>query len=152
MNNSMIRVIGIIFLIAGFFIDNIVDSLTIVNEIHVVKLGLSEPTEAISSAVKQIDDIVTEKEDRLAIAIFNKVCADRIIKWPSFTQQQLNDVYVAAAKKFFGNSISGKYELLSSFSVSVFQDVTGDDIHELSSSEKLEIISRLNGISWHLLN
>lgn len=152
MNNSMIRVIGIIFVIAGFFIDNIVDSLTVVNEIQVVRLGLSEPSEEISNAVRQIDDIVTEEEDRLAIAIFNKVCADRIMKWPSFTQQQFNDVYVAAAKKFFGNSISGKYGLLSSFTVDIFKDVTGDDIHELSSSEKLEIINRLNGISWYLLN
>ena len=152
MNNSMIRVIGIVFIISGFFIDDIVDLLTVVNEVEVVQLGLSQPSDEISSIVGGIDDIVKDKEDRLAIAIFNKVCADRIIKWPSFTQQQLNDVYVAAAKKFFGNSISGKYELLSSFSVSVFRDVTGDDIHELSSSEKLEIISRLNGISWHLLN
>lgn len=152
MNNSMIRVIGIIFLIAGFFIDNIVDSLTVVNEIQVVRLGLSQPSDEISSIVSKIDDIVKDKEDRLAIAIFNKVCADRIPNWPEFTQQEWNDVYVSAAKKFFGNSLRGKYADLDIFIVSLISDVTGDEIGNLSASDRKQIVNRLNGVSWFLLN
>lgn len=152
MNNSMIRVIGIIFLIAGFFIDNIVDSLTVVNEIQVVRLGLSQPSDEISSIVSKIDDIVKDKEDRLAIAIFNKVCADRIPNWPEFTQQEWNDVYVSAAKKFFGNSLRGKYADLDIFIVSLISDVTGDEIGNLSASDRKQIVDRLNGVSWFLLN
>lgn len=152
MNNSMIRVIGIIFLIAGFFIDNIVDSLTVVNEIQVVRLGLSQPSDEISSIVSRIDDIVKDKEDRLAIAIFNKVCADRIPNWPEFTQQEWNDVYVSAAKKFFGNSLRGKYADLDIFIVSLISDVTGDEIGNLSASDRKQIVDRLNGVSWFLLN
>jgi hypothetical protein len=150
MNSSMIRVIGILFLICGFFIDDIVDSFTLVNEIEVVRLGLPQPSEEISSAVTAIDDIVTEPEDRLALAIFNKVCAERILNWPEFNQQQWNDAYVFAAKKFFGNSIQGKYESLNTFIVSIISEVTGEDIVNLSAGQKKEIIDRLNGIAWTL--
>lgn len=151
MNNSMIRVIGIVFLVAGFFIDDIVDSFTVVNEVEVVRLGLSQPSDEISNIVADIDDIVTDKEDRLAIAIFNKVCADRIPNWPEFTQQEWNDIYVSAAKKFFGNSMRGKYENLDTFIVSLISDITGDEIGNLSADDRKQVVDRLNGIAWHLI-
>ena len=152
MNNAMFRTIGIVFMVAGFFIDDIVDSFTLVNEVEVVQLGLSQPSEEVSSIVGQIDDIITEDQDRLSMAIFNKVCADRISNWPELNQQQFNDVYVSAAKKFFGDSMKGKYEELDRFLVKVIMDVTGDDIHNLSPPERSDIIDRLNGISWVLVN
>lgn len=151
MNNSMIRVIGIVFLVAGFFIDDIVGSFTVINEVEVVQLGLSQPSDEISSIVSGIDDIVKDKEDRLAIAIFNKVCADRIPTWPEFTQQEWNDIYVSAAKKFFGNSLRGKYADLDTFIVSLISDVTGDEIGNLSANDRKQIVDRLNGVSWYLI-
>ena len=47
MNSSMLRVIGIVFLVAGFFIDDIVDNFTVINEVEVVELGLSQPSDEI---------------------------------------------------------------------------------------------------------
>ena len=151
MNSSMLRVIGIVFLVAGFFIDDIVDNFTVINEVEVVELGLSQPSDEISSIVDPIDDIITDSNDRLSMAIFNKICADRIPNWPQLNQQDFNDVYVSAAKKFFGDSMKGKYEDLDRFLIKVIMDVTGDDIHSLTPEERSKIIERLEGISWHLV-
>ena len=152
MNSSMLRVIGIVFMVCGFFIDDIVSSLTVVNEVEVVQLGLSQPSDEISSIVKEIDDIITDRNDKLSMAIFNKVCADRIAKWPELNQQEFNNVYVNAAKKFFGDSMKGKYEPLDRFLVGVIMDVTGDDIHNLTPQERAAISARLSGMAWHLVN
>lgn len=152
MNSPMLRIIGIVFLVAGFFIDDIVSSLTVVNQVEVVQLGLSQPSEEISSLISSIDDIITEDKDRLLMAIFNKVCSDRMVNWPDLNQQEFNDVYVSAAKKFFGNSMNNKYEQLDEFLVETIMDVTGDDIHNLTPLERSKIIERLNGISWYLVN
>ena len=151
MNSSMLRTIGIVFLVAGFFIDDIVESFTVVNNIEVVELGLSQPSDEISSIVAPIDDIITDENDRLSMAVFNKVCADRINKWPELNQQEFNDVYVSAAKRFFGDSMANKYEPLDRFLVKVIMDVTGDDIHSLSSEERSKKVNRLNGIAWYLI-
>jgi hypothetical protein len=48
--------------------------------------------------------------------------------------------------------MKGKYEELDRFLVKVIMDVTGDDIHNLSPPERSDIIDRLNGISWVLVN
>lgn len=148
----MLRVIGIVFLVAGFFINDIVDSLTIINQVEVVQLGLSQPSDEVSSIVGGIDDIIKDENDKLSMAIFHKVCSDRIKNWPDLNQQEFNDVYVNAAKKFFGDSMKGKYEPLDGFLVKIIMDVTGDDIHNLSQEERLKITQRLNGIAWHLIN
>lgn len=152
MNNAMLRVIGIVFIICGFFIDDIVSSLTVVNQIEVVQLGISQPSDKVSSIVKEIDDIISDKEDKLSMAIFNKVCSDRISKWPELNQQEFNDVYVSAAKKFFGDSMKGKYESLDEFMIDAIMNVTGDDIHNLTMDEKTAISERLEAIAWHLIN
>lgn len=152
MNSSMLRIIGIVFLMTGFFIDDIVDSFTVVNQVEVVELGLSQPSDEISSLTSSIDDIITEDKDRLLMAIFNKVCTDRMVEWPDFNQQEFNDIYVSAAKKFFGNSMNNKYEQLDEFLVKTIMDVTGDDIHNLTQLERSKIVERLNGISWYLVN
>ena len=151
MNSAMFRIIGIVFIISGLFIDDIVKSLTFVNEVEIIQLGLSQPTDEISSSVSEISDIITDTEDRLAMAIFNKVCIDRINNWPEFNQQDFNDIYVGAAKNFFGDSMKDKYEGLDKFLIKVMIDITGDDIHNLSISERQELINKFNGIAWHLI-
>lgn len=147
----MFRVVGIIFIVAGFFIDDIVDNLTVINEVEVVQLGLSQPSDEISEEVSRINEIVTDADDQLALAIFNKVAADRIQHWPAFDQQQFNDVYVSAAKKFFGDSMKDKYEELDKFLLSAIMEITGDDLHKLSVSERQNLVDKLYGVSYHLL-
>lgn len=151
MNDSMFRVVGIVFIVAGFFIDDIVDNLTVVNEVEVVQLGLSQPSDEISKEVSRINEIVTDDDDQLALAIFNKVAADRIQHWPDFDQQQFNNAYVSAAKKFFGDSMKNKYEELDRFLLSAIMEITGDDIHKLSVSERAKLVDKLYGVSYHLL-
>jgi hypothetical protein len=153
MNSKMINLLfGLIIVLYGVFGKTISENLSIVNEIEVVDLYIDEPSETILNDTKAISGIITEKEDRLAFAVFNKVCSNRMQKWPNITQQDLNDVYVEAAKKYFGNSIDNKYEGLGSFIESKFESVTGEDIHTLTKTEIEEISQILLGVSWNLVN
>jgi hypothetical protein len=152
MNNALFRLAGVAIILFGIFGKNVLETLTVLNEVEVVNLGLSQPSENVSSAVSKVADIVTVDEDRLSIAIFNMVCADRMANWSSFNQQEFNDIYVSAAKNFFGDSMRGKYEMLDEFLVEAIMEVTGEELHSITAVEKQEIINRLNGIAWFLTN
>ena len=71
-------------------------------------LGIQKPTDAIAQQVSKITNIVTNDTDRLNLAVFNKVFADRIISYDIDTQK-LNHLYTLAGKYFFGDSLKDKY-------------------------------------------
>lgn len=153
MNNKMINLLfGIFIILYGVFGKTISENLSIINEIEVIDLYIEEPSEAILNQTAGISKIIAEQEDRISFAVFNKVCSDRMQQWPEVNQQNLNDIYVLAAKKYFGNSINGKYEGLSDFVVDNIESVSGEDIHVLSESEIKQIAELLRGMSWNLVN
>jgi hypothetical protein len=143
---------GLVIVLYGVFGKTISENLSIVNEIEVIDLYIDKPPEAILNDTNDISDIISEKEDRISFAVFNKVCSDRMQKWPNINQQDLNDVYVEAAKKYFGNSINNKYDGLAVFIKGKFQSVTGDDVHTLTKAELENISQILLGMSWNLVN
>jgi len=153
MNSKMINLLfGLVIVLYGVFGKTISENLSIVNEIEVIDLYIDKPPEAILNDTNDISDIISEKEDRISFAVFNKVCSDRMQKWPNINQQDLNDVYVEAAKKYFGNSINNKYDGLAVFIKGKFQSVTGDDVHTLTKAELENISQILLGMSWNLVN
>ena len=153
MNNKAILFLGIILMFVGAFGKTALKNLPVtINEVEVIDLGVLKPSTDVSNSVSVISEIVTDSQDRLNIAIFNKVFAQRILTWDSVTQQMVNDVYVTAAKSFFGDSLKDKYEGLDEFLVKTLEVVVGDDIHTLTTTERREISDLFYGISWHLIN
>lgn len=116
-----------------------------------VNLNIPKPSELELEKTSRISEIVTEKEDKINICIFNKIFGDRILKY-DISQQELNDLYVLSAKSFFGNSLKNKYEELDSFLKNAMMNITGDEIHQLTDEEKLELQKIFYGISWSLNN
>lgn len=151
MSKKTSLIIGLIILLLSSN-NKLLDSVNLPpKEIEVLDISIEKPSEDISSKVSIISDIVKEEQDRINIAVFNKVFADRLIRY-DVNQQQLNDVYVLSAKNFFGDSIRNKYDSLDVFLKGVISDVTGDDIHILSEDEKSELSNRFYGVSWYLIN
>lgn len=151
MSKKASLIVGLIILLLSSN-NNLLDSVNIPpKEVEVIDLTITEPSEDISKSVSIISDIVKEEEDRINIAVFNKVFADRVTGY-EVNQQQLNDIYVLSAKNFFGGSIKDKYDSLDVFLKGVISDVTGDDVHVLSENEKSELSDMFYGISWHLIN
>jgi hypothetical protein len=114
-------------------------------------LDIQKPTDAIAQQVSKITNIVTNDTDRLNLAVFNKVFADRIISYDIDTQK-LNHLYTLAGKYFFGDSLKDKYADLDIFLINSIIDTVGDKNHILSDNEKLLLQEKFYGIAWYLNN
>ena len=113
-------------------------------------LNIDKPTEDIINRVKTFSDLITDPTDRAKIAIFNYEFANQLISYET-DLQQLNDVYVLAGKKFFQNSMVGKYKALPDMITSLIQEVTGEANHVLSEQEKQKLNQYFLGVAWVLI-
>ena len=114
-------------------------------------IEIEEPSDKEKSSVKEISKSVTGRDDKLSLAVFNHVFAERVVSY-NCSAQQVNDVYVASAKNVFGDSLKGKYPDLSSGLTSLFKSVLGDENHSLSSKEKSDLNRSFNALAWSLVN
>lgn len=140
--NSFLLLAGLLLVVFAFFAPAIKPD-------NLITIDIPNPPSDISDEIKTISNIVTDNQDKMSLCIFNKVFADRLIKYET-TQQQLNDVYVIAAKNMFNTSIKDKYDNLDTILLNAIRQVTGDDNHTLSDEEKKKIQSNFYSISWYL--
>lgn len=117
---------------------------------NIVDLKIEKPSEKIIIEIKPIVDIVTDKNDRIKMAIFNQEFAKRLLKYDTDIQKA-NDVYVLAGEFYFKNELKGKYPQLADSIVSMIKAITGDDNHILSQEEKQIISDKFMGLAWSLL-
>ena len=113
----------------------------------VIDIGVEMPSEEILIKVKSISNIVSERQDRVKLAIFNLEFSQRISSYKT-TVQKTNDVYTLAAKIFFKDSLVGKYDGLSEGIISLISDTTTNDDHALSQEEKTELSKKFSGLAW----
>jgi len=113
-----------------------------------------KPEDAILEKSKLVADLVTVNEDRINLAIFNQQFANRLDSYydQNISSQQLVDLYLASAKGFFKNSLSGKYERLAEETTKMFQNSVGKLDHILSKNEIESLRNDLIGLSWNLSN
>ena len=107
-----------------------------------------------NSLIKRWSDVcesISDPKDRANLCVFNKVFADRVVKYEA-NAQQINDVYVLAAKEVFGNSIKGKYDKLSSATQGSMVSVLGEENHIVVESEKQQLGKVFMAFAWCLDN
>jgi len=147
MKNKLLLFIGGIMIIIG----TLSAGDTNVGIDALVNIDIPKPSETMESKFSNIKNIVREQEDKINLCIFNKIFADRIKNY-SIDQQQLNDLYVMAAKDFFGESLKNKYDGLDNFLVSAINEVVGEEVHQLNEDEKSQLQNRFYAIAWILNN
>ena len=145
MNNRLLFLIGAIVIFFSLF------GASITEGVDSVDIGLTKPSDELIDKFEGISSIVTDSQDRVKLAIFNKVFADRLSSYDT-NQQQLNDVYVLAAKNYFKDSMKDKYQDLDNFLIKTIRDITGDQVHILSDDEKSDLNSAFTSIAWCLIN
>lgn len=116
----------------------------------IVDLKIEKPSEKVLIETKPVVDIVTDKDDRIKMAIFNQEFAQRLLKYNTDIQK-VNDVYVLAGEFYFKNDLKGKYPQLANSIVNMIKSITGDDNHILSQEEKQIISDKFMGLAWSLL-
>jgi len=149
MNSTLRIVIGLSLVFVGFFWNDIQERIPdfVSNEIAV---DIEEPSEDVKSKTS-FSNVVTDSKDRLNLTCFNKVFSDRCINYKA-TNQDINDVYVLAAKNFFGDSLNGKYDGYGDSLTKAMKDVIGDEVHQLTEEEKKKLSQTFLGLAWQTSN
>jgi len=115
-----------------------------------VNLDVQKPSEEILSLVNPINTMITNKEDRIKLAVFNYSFSKRVPSYSTQTQK-INDIYVLAGENFFGESLKGKYPELASQLQNLFVYSMGENDHIISDSEKIALSNTFGGLSWKLI-
>lgn len=148
-------VIGVVIILIGLFWPQIVERIPEITPTpepnNPAVIEISEPTPSVLEKVSSLASLVTDEDDRLNLAIFNKIFSDRVTKYSGDTQQ-INDVYVAAAKYVFADSLKGKYLGYSSGLTELMRQIMGEENHELTEEEKLMLQEYFSALAWSFAN
>jgi len=121
------------------------------NSVRVVDI---KPEDAILNKSKKVSSLVTDKNDRLQLAIFHLQFANRLDTYfdINITSQQIIDIYTESVKNYFSNKLIGKYDGLSDEMQLFLESSVGSVDHILSKDELTSLKYDLIGISWNLSN
>lgn len=150
MNSNVRIIVGLSLVIIGFFWNDIQERIPDFSPDVPLAIEIVEPTDDIKKAT-EFASVVTDPTDKLNLTVFNKIFADRCVKYKA-TNQNINDVYTLAAKNFFGNSLNGKYDGYGENLVDTMKSVIGDEVHELSNEEKQKLSQTFMGLAWQTNN
>ena len=66
--------------------------------------------------------------------------------------QQVNDIYVFAAKDLFGETLKGKYQELGPAVREAMVSVLGEENHDIVEPEKFDLSKKFMAFAWCLNN
>ena len=138
--------IGIVLVLVGVFWDNAPDAPD--NRLQIVT---EKPEKVLIDQWSETAKSITDPIDRIKLCIFNKIFADRVVKYEA-DAQQVNDIYTLAAKEVFGDSLKGKYDMLGPATKKAMILILGEENHSIIESEKQELSKLFMAFAWNLNN
>lgn len=156
MKKLIVNTIAILLIVYGVFGNGLLDLLDRDDKKptpeppSVAILNIDKPSQEVINSVMPLASAITDPTDKAKMAIFNYEFATRLLTYNT-NLQQVNDVYVLAAKTFFKDSIVGKYKDLPSGVVVLIESVTGKDNHVLTQEEKSKLHEKFMGFAWALI-
>ena len=153
MNNNTRLLLGIVCIVMGLFWPNIKD---LVPEVRpepdpIPKIVIDKPNDSVLSKVSPVADLVTDDEDRINLAVFNNVFSERVDNYDA-DAQQVNDVYVEAAKNIFGDTLKGKYIGYGENINKLLESSLGTENHTVTANEKDNLSQNFKGLAYSLAN
>lgn len=152
MSNRFRIVAGLLLVALGFFwndirIPNIPN--IIPNEDPII--AIDKPNDEVLEKVSSLASKVTDKKDRDELGVFNHVFSKRIKTWNA-DAQEVNDLYVSAAKTVFGATLRGKYDGYGEGVQDLMKDTLGSENHSVTEGEKDELSENFDGLAYSLVN
>jgi hypothetical protein len=114
-----------------------------------INLDIEQPTDAVLNIVDPISRSISNKDDRIKLAVFNYVFSNRILNYDTDVQK-MQDVYVLASENFFQDSLRGKYDLSNQLT-NLFISIVGEENHMLTKEEKQNLKEAFGGLAWRLI-
>lgn len=115
-----------------------------------VVIEIDTPTPEMVSLVTPIALLVENQEDKIRLAVFSYEFSQRVAKYDEKADlQQMNDIFVSAAKTIFGTELHGKYDGLDEAITKLVTDGVSESInHTLTTKECKELSSRFQALAW----
>lgn len=151
MTNNIRAMLGVCLILVGFFWDSIQNNIPNIPLPTVPALDIPKPDTATLENVSSIASLVTDKDDRLQLAIFNMVFSERVEDWDC-EGQQVNDIYVLAAESEFGTSLTGKYDGYADGIERLFKESIGVKNAVVSQEQKKSLSNDFSGLAYALAN
>ena len=114
-------------------------------------IAIDRPEEPIINQWSEVSKSINDDNDRLSLCLFNKEFAERVLKYEA-SAQEVNDIYVFAAKEAFKDSLKGKYENLSKATKDAMVSILGEENHNVIETEKIDLSKTFMGFAWSLNN
>jgi len=141
---------GACLILVALFWNNLGDIIPTIPEEN-DKIIIEEPESSMIEEWNNVTDSITNSSDVLRLCVFNKIFAERVKDYDA-SAQQINDVYVEAAKNCFGETLKGKYELLGPATEGAMASVLGNEDHKTTNFEKSALSKKFMAFAWNLNN
>lgn len=142
--------IGIVLVFIGVFWTDIKNSIPEIPDNKPI-IAIDTPEDSLVDQWAETCKSIKDPKDRVRLCVFNKVFADRVVGYDT-DAQQINDVYVFAAKEVFGDSIKGKYDKLGPVTQESMASILGKENHIVTESEKQNLNKAFLAFAWCLNN
>lgn len=154
MNKHVKFLIGISFIVAGFFSKSIEDKLFISKEPSIAQvLEIKEPSKEILDKVSSAKDSIADKDVREKLSLINYELSKRVKSYESDPESMLK-VLNKVQKDISEGKWIGKYkEYKDKFPNSLIQEIVGDlNASYMTEEEKEKLSEVLLGLAWVLGN
>lgn len=150
MNKGTRLILGLCLVFAGLFWNNLVNIIPKIDDKTPQRIvQIDKPSDEVFNTVKPIADLITDPSDKIKLCVFNNTFSKRVTSY-SADAQQVNDVYVQAAKNLFDDSLKGKYQGFSGSLDKLFGSVFGIENHVATDKEKSALSETFRGLAYCL--
>lgn len=135
----------------GTFVTKVLGAVT-QEQTEKVKLDIEKPSQELLDETKPVADAVTDKEDKVKLALFNVEFSKRLPKYldKSISVQQLLNIYKEAGVKVFADTMKFKYPAYGDGLKNMILKIIGEDEHILSKEEQESLKKKFEALSWNL--
>ena len=151
MNTRIRLLLGVCLIVAAVFWNDLEKIIPTVPDENIPSITIEEPSPSDVAIWGDVAESIDNPEDKLRLCVFNKIFAERILGYDA-SAQQVNDIYVLAAKNVFGDTLRGKYEYLGIAIRNAMLSVLGEENHDVIESEKVELSKKFMAFAWSLNN
>jgi|TARA_R110000824_G_scaffold97362_1_gene232722 hypothetical protein len=151
MNTRLRLLLGACLILAAVFWSDLEKIIPTIPDDNRPNININKPDSLDVLNWEDVAGAIDSPEDRVRLCVFNKIFAERVLDYDA-DAQQINDIYVLAAKNTFGNTLKGKYEELGSAIQGAMLSVLGTENHDVIEPEKIELSKKFMAFAWYLNN
>lgn len=113
-------------------------------------MSIERPQDDLRAGALKLDEIVTDKKDEEALAVFNREFADRVSEYDTKGQAVLG-IYSAAGEMVFDKELQEKYDgKIKAIVEEAFREILVDYDTQITDEQREALKKKFNSLAWVL--